>query len=111
MKDALSDTVFRETVRVEVVDVDRYGGTAESVWAVDVNANAGLTRQGLARVYRKYSRDPAPDDIDRKPRSQRPPRPRASRASHWSAGMASRRTNVFASRQQTPPLAATLSRP
>jgi endonuclease YncB( thermonuclease family) len=58
-KDALAALVFGQPVRVEVVDMDRYGRTVGSVWVVDVNANAEMVRQGFAWVYRKYSDDPA----------------------------------------------------
>jgi endonuclease YncB( thermonuclease family) len=58
-KDALANLVFGETVRVEVVTVDRYGRTVGSVWLGDLNANAEMVRLGYAWVYRKYSDDPA----------------------------------------------------
>lgn len=58
-KRTLSDLVFDQTVRVDVVDVDRYGRTVGSVWLVDVNVNAEMIRRGYTWVYRKYSDDPA----------------------------------------------------
>jgi endonuclease YncB( thermonuclease family) len=65
-KDALAGLVFDQDVRVEVVDVDRYGRTVGTVWVdnlkragtawvVDVNVNAEMLRQGYAWVYRKCS--------------------------------------------------------
>jgi endonuclease YncB( thermonuclease family) len=54
----LSDLAFRQTVRVEVMDTDRYGRTVGQVWAGSLNVNAELVRRGAAWVYRQYNRDP-----------------------------------------------------
>jgi endonuclease YncB( thermonuclease family) len=47
-KEALADLVFDQDVRVDVIDVDRYGRTVGTVWVGDLNANAELVRQGYA---------------------------------------------------------------
>jgi endonuclease YncB( thermonuclease family) len=53
----LSELVFRQTVRVEVMDTDRYGGTVEQVWIGNFNVNAELVRRGGAWIYRQYNHD------------------------------------------------------
>jgi micrococcal nuclease len=69
-KNTLADLVFDQPVRVEVVDVDRDGRTAGTVWVdnlkrvgtvwvIHLNANAEMVRQGYAWVYRKYAQDHA----------------------------------------------------
>lgn len=58
-KQALSDLVFGETVRVEVETTDRYGRTVGTVWVGSVNTNLEQVKDGMAWVYRQYAHDPA----------------------------------------------------
>ncbi|MCG7360422.1 thermonuclease family protein [Roseomonas sp. ACRSG] len=55
----LSALAFRQEVRVEVMDTDRYGRTVGQVWVGDLNVNAEMVRRGAAWVYRQFNRDPA----------------------------------------------------
>lgn len=58
-RQALSALVFRQQVRVEVVEIDRYGRTVGRVYRASdgLDVNAELVRQGAAWVYRQYNRD------------------------------------------------------
>lgn len=58
-RQALSALVFRQQVRVEVVEIDRYGRTVGRVYRVSdgLDVNAELVRLGAAWVYRQYNRD------------------------------------------------------
>ncbi len=56
-RQALSELAFQKTVRVEVVDTDRYGRKVGRVYAGGVDVNAEMVRQGAAWVYREYNRD------------------------------------------------------
>ncbi len=56
-KQALSDLVFGESVRIKVETTDRYGRTVGKVYLGDMNINAELVKNGHAWVYRKYAKD------------------------------------------------------
>ena len=56
-KKALAAKVFNRTVRVVVVDVDRYGRTVGRVWAGDHDICREMVAEGHAWVYRRYNRD------------------------------------------------------
>ena len=56
-RQALSDQVFGEVVRVEVIDIDRYGRTVGRVYLDGQDINRELVRQGHAWVYRQYMTD------------------------------------------------------
>ncbi|MCB1734029.1 MAG: thermonuclease family protein [Gammaproteobacteria bacterium] len=57
-KQALSDLVYRQIVKVDVVTTDRYGRTVAKLIRDDgLDANAEMVRSGNAWVYRKYMLD------------------------------------------------------
>lgn len=58
-RQALSELVFRQQVRVQVQDVDRYGRTVGRIYRQpdNLDVNAEMVRQGAAWVYRQYSKD------------------------------------------------------
>ncbi|WP_240757189.1 thermonuclease family protein [Roseicella aquatilis] len=58
-RQALSDLAFGQSVRVVVQDTDRYGRTVGRVHAGDREVNTAMVREGAARVYRQYNRDPS----------------------------------------------------
>jgi endonuclease YncB( thermonuclease family) len=51
---ALSDLALGKTVRVQVVDVDRYGRTVGEVWVGDLHVNFEMVRRGHAWAYTRY---------------------------------------------------------
>lgn len=51
---ALSELAFGKRVRIEVVDIDRYGRTVGEVHAGDVHVNFEMVRQGHAWAYTRY---------------------------------------------------------
>jgi endonuclease YncB( thermonuclease family) len=63
-KQALSEMVFGEEIRVEVQTVDRYGRTVARVYIDDVDVCAELVRQGMAWVYRRYVKDESLYDVE-----------------------------------------------
>jgi len=56
-KQALAALTFNEQVDVSVETVDRYRRTVGYVTVHGANVNAELVRQGMAWVYRKYTKD------------------------------------------------------
>ncbi len=56
-RQALAALAFGKVVRVEVVDIDRYGRTVGRIRETAVDVNAELVRRGAAWVYRRYNRD------------------------------------------------------
>lgn len=56
-RQALSEKVFRKDVRVEVVDVDRYGRTVGQVWLGDRDINREMVAEGHAWAFRRYLTD------------------------------------------------------
>jgi len=56
-KEVLSNLVFNRSVRLDVVDTDRYGRSVATVWVGDMDANREMVRLGFAWAYRKYLRD------------------------------------------------------
>ncbi|WP_419900761.1 thermonuclease family protein [Roseomonas sp. USHLN139] len=55
----LAGLAFRQQVRIEVQDVDRYGRTVGTVFVGRSNINAEMVRRGAAWVYGRYNKDPA----------------------------------------------------
>ncbi|MCE1160887.1 MAG: thermonuclease family protein [Burkholderiales bacterium] len=55
-KKALSDICFNKPVRLEVVDIDRYGRTVADVYCSGVNAGRTMVAIGMAWVYDKYAK-------------------------------------------------------
>jgi endonuclease YncB( thermonuclease family) len=49
--------VFRKTVQVSEEGNDRYGRVIGTIHLGDLNVNAQMVREGMAWVYRKYSKD------------------------------------------------------
>lgn len=47
---SLADLAFQRSVRVEVVDTDRYSRTVEKVWLGGLDVNRKLVRRGDAGV-------------------------------------------------------------
>ncbi len=58
-RQALSDLTFGQQARVVVQDTDRYGRTVARVYVGGVDVNAEMIRQGAARAYRQYLKDPS----------------------------------------------------
>ncbi|MGY6217351.1 thermonuclease family protein [Methylolobus aquaticus] len=56
-KQSLSDLAFGKTVRVEVVDIDRYRREVGKIWVGPLDANLEQVKRGMAWVYRKYARE------------------------------------------------------
>lgn len=54
---ALADRVFQKQVRVDVIDIDRYGRTVGRVYLNGRDVNRELVREGHAWVYRQYMTD------------------------------------------------------
>ncbi|MEW9898585.1 thermonuclease family protein [Chitinivorax sp. PXF-14] len=55
-KQALADRVFRQPVRVEVVDKDRYGRSVGRIWLQDTDINLAQLADGYAWHYQQYAR-------------------------------------------------------
>jgi endonuclease YncB( thermonuclease family) len=70
-KKSLSDLIFGKSVRVTVVDKDRYGRTVGRIFVDGVDVNAEQIRRGMAWVYRRYSSDRDLLQIEEKARLQR----------------------------------------
>lgn len=68
-KEGLSNLVFGRTVRLEVVDTDRYGRAVATVWLGETDANREMVRRGLAWIYRKYLRDPTLIEVEAEAKS------------------------------------------
>ena len=56
-KQALANLAFQKQALVEVETKDRYGRTVGAVFVDGQNVNAELVKQGMAWVYRKYTKD------------------------------------------------------
>ena len=54
-KQALSDLVFRKTVRFRIVEVDRYDRAVAQLFIGDVWVNSWLVEQGHGWAYRRYA--------------------------------------------------------
>ncbi|WP_174875432.1 thermonuclease family protein [Vogesella oryzae] len=54
-RQALSAQVFRQPVRVEVIEQDRYGRNVGRVWRQDQDINLLMVQQGYAWHYRQYA--------------------------------------------------------
>jgi endonuclease YncB( thermonuclease family) len=67
----LADLTFGRSIRVVVQDIDRYGRTVGRVYAGGLDVNAALVEHGAAWVYRKYARDPALFDLERRARADK----------------------------------------
>lgn len=57
-KQALSHLIFGKEVRVVQQDKDRYGRVVASVYLGNLWVNRQLVQEGMAWVYRKYSKNP-----------------------------------------------------
>lgn len=56
-RQALADKVFERRVRVETLDVDRYGRIVGRIWLGDRDINREMVAEGHAWVYRDYLED------------------------------------------------------
>jgi len=70
-KQALSQRVFGKQVRVNAVDVDRYGRTVGEVYADGVCVGCELVREGHAWVYRRFSDDAVLLELEAVARAER----------------------------------------
>lgn len=70
-KQALSRRVFGKDVRVNEVDVDRYGRTVGELYADGVCVGCELVREGHAWVYRRFSHDPVLLELEAEARAAR----------------------------------------
>lgn len=58
-KETLAQLIFHQTVHVYSIGADRYGRVIGDVYLLDgTSVNAALVRQGMARLYRRYSQNP-----------------------------------------------------
>lgn len=65
-KKALSNKLYKHTVKVDVMDTDRYGRTVGQVWLNDQDVNYGLVKEGWAWHYSFYAKKTqSPADFDR----------------------------------------------
>lgn len=55
-KQALSDKVFQQQVKVEVVDKDRYGREVGRIWLGETDVNLSQLADGYAWFYRHYAK-------------------------------------------------------
>lgn len=55
-KQAMSDLVYNKTVRVDVLNKDRYGREVGKVYQGDTYVNLEMVRLGLAWWYQQYAR-------------------------------------------------------
>lgn len=69
-RQALADKVFRKQVAVETNKTDRYGRIIGRVYLGDRDINAEMVADGMAWVYRKYSRDTRLLELERQAREQ-----------------------------------------
>lgn len=70
-RQSLADLVFGKSVRVVTKSKDRYGRTIGVVYLDDMNVNAKQIENGLAWHYKKYSKDPDLDRLERESRAAR----------------------------------------
>lgn len=68
-RQALRDKVMDQRVRLEVIDVDRYGRKVARVWLGDRQVNRELVREGHAWVYTRYLRDQTLKDDEARARA------------------------------------------
>ena len=70
-RQALSEQLFRQQVRVEVIEQDRYGRNVGRVWRQDADINLAMVRQGYAWHYRQYAqKTQSSDDFSRYQQAQ-----------------------------------------
>lgn len=71
---ALKQKVLRQNVRLDVMDIDRYGRTVSIVWLGSRNINKEMVSEGYAWAYRQYLDRPhaseyiGPEEMARKNR-------------------------------------------
>lgn len=70
-RELLASLCFGKTVRVRVLDTDKYGRELGDVYAGEVFVNAELVRAGLAWHYKAYSRDTALAALEAEARAQK----------------------------------------
>lgn len=70
-KEVLSNLVFKRTVRLEIVDTDRYGRAVATVWVGEMNANREMVRLGFAWAYRKYLQDQTLIEVEAEAKASR----------------------------------------
>jgi micrococcal nuclease len=70
-KEGLSNLVFSRTVRLEVVDTDRYGRSVATVWMGEMDVNREMVRLGFAWAYRKYLQDQTLIEVEAEAKSSR----------------------------------------
>lgn len=70
-KEVLSNLVFNRTVRLEIVDTDKYGRSVATVWVGDMDANREMVRLGFAWAYRKYLQDQTLIEVETEAKSSR----------------------------------------
>ena len=68
---ALARLVEGKALRVERVEIDRYGREVSNVWVGEQCVACELVRHGDAWAYRKYLRNPALLELERKARESR----------------------------------------
>lgn len=72
-RSALRGLIFRQKLKLFVIDTDRYGRKVARASRVSdgLNINAELVRQGHAWVYRRHARDSSLYDLERRARERR----------------------------------------
>lgn len=69
-KDFLGNRIHEKTVRVEIIETDRYQRHLADVYAEDVWLNYELARNGYAWHYKKYSKDERIADAEQSAKSE-----------------------------------------
>ncbi|NTS41713.1 thermonuclease family protein [Flavisolibacter sp. BT320] len=67
-RQALSELVFSQEVRIEEKDRDRYGRIVAIVYSNGVNVNEELLRRGMVWHYKEFDRSPAWTALEQKAR-------------------------------------------
>lgn len=70
-KQALSDLVYKQQVKLIREDKDRYGRTLGAVHKDGVHINFELVRMGMAWCYRRYLKDPSCLDFEQSAREKK----------------------------------------
>lgn len=62
-KQQLSDLVYRQLVRVDVLEQDRYGRNVGRIWLGNKDINLALVQAGYAWHYQQYAKDQPSGDF------------------------------------------------
>lgn len=57
-RNALSDKVFREKVKVDILNIDRYQRAVGVIWLNGRDINLEMIKEGMAEAYKEYLHEP-----------------------------------------------------